>query len=41
MERINDTLNKRDTSFDNNLRPLTFADFQGQPKVRDLSLIHI
>ncbi len=41
MERINDTLNKRDTSFDNNLRPLTFADFQGQPKVRDKLMLAV
>jgi Holliday junction DNA helicase RuvB len=41
MERINDTLNKRDTSFDNSLRPLTFADFQGQPKVRDRLMLAV
>ncbi len=41
MERINDNLNKRDTSFDNNLRPLSFADFQGQPKVRDKLMLAV
>ena len=35
MERITTELNKKDTAFDNNLRPLSFADFAGQTKVRD------
>ena len=35
MERINETLNQRNPSFDNTLRPTTFADFTGQQKVRD------
>lgn len=35
MERITTELNKKDTAFDNNLRPLSFADFAGQAKVRD------
>ena len=37
MERIDNsnTLNRRDTSFDNDLRPLSFDDFRGQPKVRE------
>lgn len=41
MERINDTLNKRDTSFDNDLRPLSFDDFRGQPKVRDRLMLAV
>ena len=41
MERINDKLNERDTSFDNSLRPLSFADFQGQPKVRDRLMLAV
>lgn len=35
MERITTELNKKDVAFDNNLRPLSFADFAGQAKVRD------
>ena len=35
MERINDTLNRRDSSFDNTLRPQAFDDFTGQEKVRE------
>ena len=35
MERISTELNKKDVAFDNNLRPLSFADFAGQAKVRD------
>ena len=35
MERINETLNQRNPSFDNTLRPTTFDDFTGQQKVRD------
>ena len=35
MERINDTLNRRDSSFDNTLRPQAFDDFIGQEKVRE------
>jgi Holliday junction DNA helicase RuvB len=35
MERLNETLNQRNPSFDNNLRPTTFEDFTGQQKVRD------
>lgn len=31
--RINEALNRRNTSFDNNLRPLSFSDFTGQAKV--------
>ena len=41
MERITENLNKRDTSFDNNLRPLSFADFQGQAKVRDKLMLAV
>lgn len=35
MERINETLNQRNPSFDNTLRPTTFGDFTGQDKVRE------
>ena len=35
MERITDTLNQRNPSFDNTLRPTTFGDFTGQAKVRE------
>ncbi|MBQ7722179.1 MAG: Holliday junction branch migration DNA helicase RuvB [Kiritimatiellae bacterium] len=41
MERLNETLNKRDTSFDNNLRPLAFSDFRGQDKVRDKLMLAV
>lgn len=41
MERITTELNRRDTAFDNNLRPLTFDDFSGQAKVRDRLMLAV
>ena len=41
MERITTELNRRDTAFDNNLRPLSFADFSGQAKVRDRLMLAV
>ena len=35
MERINESLNRRDSSFENSLRPQAFEDFTGQEKVRE------
>lgn len=41
MERISTELNRRDTAFDNNLRPLSFDDFSGQAKVRDRLMLAV
>lgn len=41
MERITTELNRRDTAFDNNLRPLSFDDFSGQWKVRDRLMLAV
>ena len=41
MERITTELNRRDAAFDNNLRPLSFADFSGQAKVRDRLMLAV
>ncbi len=41
MQRINETLNRRNPSFDNRLRPTTFDDFVGQQKVRERLLLAV
>ncbi len=41
MQRISTELNRRDTAFDNNLRPLAFDDFSGQAKVRDRLMLAV
>lgn len=41
MERLSDTLNQRNSSFDNKLRPVRFDDFVGQPKVRGRLLLAV
>ena len=41
MQKIATDLNRRDTAFDNNLRPLSFDDFSGQAKVRDRLMLAV
>ncbi len=41
MQRISTELNRRDSAFDNNLRPLAFDDFSGQSKVRDRLMLAV
>ncbi len=41
MERITETLNQRNPSFDNNLRPQAFDDFIGQMKVRERLMLAV
>ena len=39
--RPSDTMNQRNTSFDNRLRPTQFSDFLGQQKVRDRLMLAV
>ncbi len=41
MERVSETLNQRNASFDNKLRPSRFDDFVGQAKVRERLLLAV
>ncbi len=41
LERQSDALNRRNTAFDNKLRPTEFADFVGQAKVRDRLMLAV
>ena len=40
-ERTSETLNRRNTAFDNRLRPSEFAEFVGQQKVRDRLMLAV
>lgn len=40
-ERTSDTLNRRNTAFDNRLRPVGFSEFVGQQKVRDRLMLAV
>ncbi|MBR4318301.1 MAG: Holliday junction branch migration DNA helicase RuvB, partial [Kiritimatiellae bacterium] len=39
--RPSDTMNQRNASFDNRLRPTQFSDFLGQQKVRDRLMLAV
>lgn len=41
MQRPSDTMNQRNASFDNRLRPTHFGDFMGQQKVRDRLMLAV
>ncbi len=41
LERQSEALNRRNTAFDNKLRPTEFADFVGQEKVRDRLMLAV
>ena len=40
-ERTSETLNRRNTAFDNRLRPSEFAEFVGQQKIRDRLMLAV
>ena len=40
-ERTSETLNRRNTAFDNKLRPSEFAEFVGQQKIRDRLMLAV
>ena len=39
--RTSETLNRRNTAFDNSLRPSEFAEFVGQQKIRDRLMLAV
>ena len=41
IERTSETLNRRNTAFDNRLRPSEFAEFVGQQKIRDRLMLAV
>ena len=41
LERQSDELNRRNSAFDNKLRPTQFGDFVGQEKIRDRLMLAV